>query len=126
MEKVTLNEEFKRMQELAGILNENKTLPIHIKVYLLDMIEAFNAGNDNEYPVGKEMEMRYEASDYEDEDLMGEEVVAEFLRVKDYLNQNGPITISKSGVDWKYSVNGGDIVMNWIEPNWDELNGGDL
>jgi len=126
MKKEVLNEEFKRMQTLAGILTENKNItpPEDVKEYLSGMIQDFNDGNDNEYPEGKEMEFRYDGITFNDYDLE-EEDIEEFKSVRSYLEKNGPVTINNR-IDYKYSTDGEDIIMNWTEPNWDELNGGDL
>jgi hypothetical protein len=121
MKKTVLNEEFKRMQKLAGIINENVTPPENIKKYLLDMTVAFGEGNDNEYPEGKEMEFKYEGIDKEDIDMYDEEDIDNFIEARDFLEKNGPIEINDI-IDWNYSTNGKDIIMNWIEPNWDEIN----
>jgi hypothetical protein len=124
MKKKILNEEFKRMQKLAGILNENTAPSEDIKEYLLGMVQDFNDGNDNEYPEGKKMEFRYEGITFGDYDLE-EEDREEFKNVKSYLEQNGPITLNDR-IDYTFSTDGEDIIMNWVEPNWDELNGGAL
>jgi hypothetical protein len=124
MKKEVLNEEFKRMQTLAGILTENTTPPEDVKEYLSGMIQDFNDGNDNEYPEGEKMEFRYEGITFSDYDLE-EEDREEFKSVRSYLEKNGPVTINNR-IDYKYSTDGEVIIMNWTEPNWDELNGGAL
>jgi hypothetical protein len=118
--KQPLNE-FKRMQQLAGLLKENTFTPENIKQYLLGMVEEFSAGNDNEYPVGKKMEFKYESIEKEDIDNYGEEEVNTFKKAKEFLVKNGPVTINNR-IDYTFSTKGKDIVMNWVEPNWDQLN----
>jgi hypothetical protein len=113
--------EFKRMQQLAGLLKENTFTPENIKQYLLGMVEEFSAGNDNEYPVGKKMEFKYESIEKEDIDNYGEEEVNTFKKAKEFLVKNGPVTINNR-IDYTFSTKGKDIVMNWVEPNWDQLN----
>ena len=118
--KKQLNE-IKRMQQLAGLLKENTFTPENIKQYLLGMVEEFSAGNDNEYPVGKKMEFKYESIEKEDIDNYGEEEVNTFKKAKEFLVKNGPVTINNR-IDYTFSTKGKDIVMNWVEPNWDQLN----
>ena len=51
-----LNEQFRRMQKLAGIITEEQNnIPEDIEEYLQMMISDFSDGNDNEYPAGKKM-----------------------------------------------------------------------
>jgi hypothetical protein len=85
------------------------------------MVEEFSAGNDNEYPVGKKMEFKYESIEKEDIDNYGEEEVNTFKKAKEFLVKNGPVTINNR-IDYTFSTKGKDIVMNWVEPNWDQLN----
>jgi hypothetical protein len=111
MKKITLNEEFKRMQKLAGIIIENKrSVPEDIKEYLLGMIDEWGVNNDNDEP-GTAMEFKYEGEDFEDEDD------DYFFTVRDYLKKNSPITLNDGISDLTYSTDGEDIIMNWIEPN---------
>ena len=113
MKKAVLNEEFKRMQKLAGVLNENTTLPEDIKKYLLGMPDEFGVNyGDDEFEPGTAMEFRYEGEDFEDEDEDDD-----FFTVRDYLKKKGPITLNYETTDLTYSTDGEDIIMNWIEPD---------
>ena len=97
-------------------------LPKEIEQYLLSMIEEFCVGNDNLYPVGTDMQCLFESCNYEDVDFMGEEEVQKFQTTRNYLDQFGPIQIIFNDVTYTYTVLDNDIKMEWIEPNWDEIN----
>jgi hypothetical protein len=92
--------EAKRFQELAGISEvkiqskEDTLKQMGTKKYLLNMIQDFNDGNDNEYPVGEEMEFEYNGIEREDVDNYGEEEVNAFKEAREFLKKNGPITIN--------------------------------
>ena len=117
--------------DLKKYLAENKLLKEEtggitppIEDYLLGMFEEFAMGNDNEYPAGTEMETRYEEIEKGDSDLYGDDEAALFYKTHDFLNTQGPITLMrKQGkpVELTYSVEGEDIILNWIEPDWDNL-----
>jgi len=119
--KTQLNE-IKRMQQLAGILKENNdNIPEDIKDYLQGMLSRWSDGNEGEYPAGKKMRFSYEEIEHGDDDLYGEEEVAEFFKARNFLKDNGPITINNR-IDYTYSTDGTDIHMDWIEPDWNALN----
>lgn len=99
----------------------NPNLSDDMKEYLLKMIHWFNDGNDNEYPVGKEMEYRIEEINFDDHEFWGPEIKEKFMITRDFLERNGPVTLNDR-IDYTYSADGEDIVMNWVEPDWDELN----
>ena len=123
--------EIKRMQLLAGLITESeysKSLneteaPSDIKNFLLGMMDSFSEGNDNEYPAGKHMEFKYE-EEYGDEDLYGEKTAKLFNKAKLFLSKSGPVTIQDTfagqPLDLTFSVDGGDIKMEWIEPATNE------
>jgi hypothetical protein len=87
--------------------------PDDIKEYLLDMVDEFASGNDNDYLPGTAMEFRHEGIDFEDEDD------DYFFTVRDYLKGKGSITLNDGIGDLTYSTDGEDIIMNWIEPDWE-------
>ena len=109
------------------LLKEELTPPM--EDYLLGMFEEFVMGNDNEYPIGTEMETRYEEIEKGDDDLYGEEKAKLFYDTRDFLNTQGPTTLMRKqgkGIELIFSVDGDDIVLNWIEPDWDNLAEGKL
>ena len=74
MKKTVLNEEFKRMQELASITNENDN-KMSKSVKLSDLEWDFSEGNEIELKIGNEILVisRYELDDFIeswDENLM--------------------------------------------------------
>ena len=104
------------------LLKEELTPPM--EDYLLGMFEEFVMGNDNEYPIGTEMETRYEEIEKGDDDLYGEEEAKLFYDTRDFLNTQGPTTLMRKqgkGIELIFSIDGDDIVLNWIEPDWDNL-----
>ena len=121
-----LIKEAKRFQELAGInevkiqTKEDILKQMGIKKYLLNMIQDFSNGNDNEYPVGEEMYFEYEGIEKEDIDNYGEEEVNAFKEAREFLEKNGPITINNR-IDYTYSTDGNNIKMEWVEPDWDNM-----
>ena len=121
-----LIKEAKRFQELAGInevkiqTKEDILKQMGIKKYLLNMIQDFSNGNDNEYPVGEEMYFEYEGIEKEDIDNYGEEEVNAFKEAREFLKKNGPITINNI-IDYTYSTDGNNIKMEWVEPDWDNM-----
>jgi hypothetical protein len=125
MTKQLINEA-KRFQELAGISEvkiqskEDILKQMGTKKYLLNMIQDFNDGNDNEYPVGEEMEFEYNGIEREDVDNYGEEEVNAFKEAREFLKKNGPITINDR-IDYTYSTDGNNIKMEWVEPDWDNM-----
>lgn len=109
------------------LIKEELTPPM--EDYLLGMFEEFVMGNDNEYPIGTEMETRYEEIEKGDDDLYGEEKAKLFYDTRDFLNTQGPITLMRKqgkSIELIFSVDGDDIVLNWIEPDWDNLAEGKL
>ena len=109
------------------LIKEELTPPM--EDYLLGMFEEFVMGNDNEYPIGTEMETRYEEIEKGDDDLYGEEKAKLFYDTRDFLNTQGPTTLMRKqgkGIELIFSVDGDDIVLNWIEPDWDNLAEGKL
>ena len=109
------------------LLKEELTPPM--EDYLLGMFEEFVMGNDNEYPIGTEMETRYEEIEKGDDDLYGEEKAKLFYDTRDFLNTQGPTTLMRKqgkGIELIFSIDGDDIVLNWIEPDWDNLAEGKL
>jgi hypothetical protein len=97
-----------------------------VKPFLLDLIQFYSRGNDNEYEPGTPMTVDFEGINYDDWDMEPEDR-REFRRVREYLNKKGPVTF-KDRINYTFSTSadGQDIIMNWIEPDWDELNGGAL
>jgi hypothetical protein len=122
MAKQILSEEFRRMQKLAGIITENQNnIPEDIEEYLQMMISDFSDGNDNEYPAGKKMKFSHTEMENGDEDNYGEEGAAAFFKTREFLKNNGPVSISdgEPNVDYTFSTQGKNINMNWIEPDYD-------
>jgi hypothetical protein len=110
--KLTNQSKLTEMPKIA-----NPTLPPDdIQEYLLGMIDDFGAGNDNEYEPGTEMEFRLEGIDFEDEDD------DYFFTVRDYLKKKSPIILNDKTGDLTFSTDGEDIIMNWVEPDWEQLN----
>jgi len=102
---------------------QNPTLPPDdIQEYLLGMIDDFGAGNDNEYEPGTEMEFRYDGIDFGDIDVFDEENINKFKEVRDYLERKGPTILNDKIGDLTFSTDGEDIIMNWVEPDWEQLN----
>jgi hypothetical protein len=101
----------------------NPNLSDDMKEYLSTMIEVFGDGNDNEYPVGQKMEFRYEGIDKADNDYYNGDQIEEFKNTRDFLEQKGPITFNHDKIDFTFSSDGEDIIMNWIEPDWEKLYG---
>ena len=97
-------------------------LPKEIEQYLLDMIETFNDGNENLYPEGTEMQYLFESDCYDDAEFIGEEESQKFQAARKYLNQFEPIRITHNDIAYVFSIWDKDIKMEWIEPNWDEIN----
>jgi hypothetical protein len=94
--------------------------PEEIKSYLLELIQIYGNGNNNEYNEGQKMEVGFEGIAYDDWDMEPEQR-EEFKRARNYLKKNGPTTV-KYKINYTFSTDGEDITMNWIEPNWEELN----
>lgn len=116
-----LNEQYLRMQKLAGIITEGQNnIPEDIEEYLQMMISDFSDGNDNEYPAGEKMEFSHTEIEHGDVDNYGEEGVAAFFKTRDFLKNNGPVSISdgEPNVDYTFSTQGKNINMNWIEPDY--------
>ena len=114
------------MQQLAGIkslnelgINNPNKPPEVVENYLSGLINMFNAGNDNIYDIGKEMEYEYEGIEYGDEDEYDN--ANEFKISLEYLKKHKKCIIHNT-IDYKFSTpNGEDILMQWIEPDWDNI-----
>lgn len=129
--KTQLIQEAKRLQKLAGILTEDissryiedkdsNNIPKNIKDYLYSMADSFAEGNDNEYPVGKKMEFRYEYIEWGPEN----EDDPKFMSALEYLKEQGPVKLKDRYlgiVYYTFLVDDNDIVCKWVEPKWPEV-----
>ena len=104
-----------------SIFENQNNIPEDIEEYLQMMISDFSEGNDNIYPAGKKMKFSHEEMEHGDADNYGEEGAAAFFKTRDFLKNNGPVSISdgEPNVDYTFSTQGKNINMNWIEPDYD-------
>jgi hypothetical protein len=116
------NFDLKKYLSNNPLLKENQeSIPEDIQSYFKEMLEDFTSGNDNEYGPGRKISFKYEKIDKGDRDNYDDEDVDMFDKVSSYLKTNGPVTFHDK-IDYIFSNQGGDIKVNWVEPDWDEIN----
>jgi len=119
MKKITLNEEFKRMQKLAGIITENESTPVpeDIKKFVLDygIGPVYDEIDEDEWNEGEEMEAYIDIDFFKYDDEKEEYELGE--KTIDFIEKNnGKVTFyDEEFKDVTLSFNGEDIVVNWIQ-----------
>jgi hypothetical protein len=117
--KQILSEEFRRMQKLAGIVDESQSNEKNIIKFLKKLFEVYylEGGDDFKNDPGETETVTFDGEDFSNEEEYGE-MANEFLNALEYLKLK-PLSISFREYGYKkvsFEVKERDIVCSFIIP----------